>query len=267
MSEEKGHIKALQSHESHKPGKQEGCVTKCWQWNKEKYRSEGPAGHNWRENGVEYQSGNEKNWYNLDFSTEGPARARLERELKKGRISLRTKRMSPLKPQDREMWWLSTGKNFKGWRKPWDNQAHHVIPVESLHAAFSDEIEPGESALLLLQQAKYNVNAGVNVMLLPVQEAYARVFELPVHRGGHKSYSELVERQLDSLKNVIREAEAQDGDHPALSKDNFAGLKTELENFSLSMREVLREVGVVRAKANELREPDNFLSHSINIVD
>ncbi|RKH17815.1 hypothetical protein D7X74_11330 [Corallococcus sp. CA047B] len=278
----KDHIEELKSHESHKDGESEGCVTRC-KWEKETYANGGfrwkcaVPGHDHRENGLKYHLANDSAWYNLDFSIEGPARARFLRERKFGTLVLKAKKPDPSHPRAKATWWMKgSGGNFKSKSKPWAFNAHHIIPMGSLHNAFF-KLDDGAGKLLLLQQAKYNINRGLNIIFLPVTEVYARLYELPAHlsaptangksSNNHDAYNRLVETQLDTITDFLREADAQGEDHPALTPENLAGLKTELDNFSLRMRESLRHLGGARSKANELRESGDFLSHSIDLVD
>jgi hypothetical protein len=276
------HIEELKAHESHKGGENEGCVTRC-RWKKVVfpnggYRyvhdSEAFPGHSHLKNGLDYHLANESSWYNLDFSTEGPPRARFDREVKHGTLVLTQGKPDPRNHRARMTWWMKgTGGNFRSVSKPWMFNAHHIIPMASLHNAFF-KLQDGADKLALLQQAKYNINRGLNIIFLPVTQVYARLYELPAHlsatsekSSNHKAYNDLVETQLDSITNTLNKADAQGEDHPALTPENLAGLKTDLENFSLSMREDLRDLGIARAKANQLREPGNFISQSLDIID
>ncbi|WP_164012407.1 AHH domain-containing protein [Pyxidicoccus trucidator] len=286
MSEEKSkkdHIEELKGPDKHKPGLNEGCVTRCT-WEKQMYPNGGYRmvcsfeGHDHRKNGLDYHLANDTAWYNLDFSIEGPAQSRFEREFRSANLLLNPKKPDPRRARAKATWWMKgTGGNFRSKSKPWSFNAHHIIPIGSLHNAFF-KLDDGPGKLLLLQHAaKYNVNHGLNIIFLPVTEVYARLYELPAHlsaptakgkqSNNHDAYNRLVEGRLDTIMDPIREAEAQGEDHPALTEENVGGLKTELEDFSKVMRESLRDLGVARSKANQLREPGNFLSHSLDILE
>lgn len=276
------HIEELKAHESHKGGENEGCVTRC-RWKEQVFPNGGRRyvhdtaafpGHSHLKNGLAYHLANDSAWYNLDFSTEGSARARFDREFKHGALELRAGAPDPRNHRARTTWWMKgTGGNFGRVSKPWKFNAHHIIPVASLHNAFFKQ-KDGADKLALLQQAKYNLNRGLNIIFLPMTEVYARLYELPAHlraksanSSNHTAYNNLVETQLDSITDVLNKSDAQGEDHPALTPANLEGLKTDLEKFSLSMREDLREVGIARSKANQLREPGDFISQSLDIID
>ncbi|MFY0529568.1 hypothetical protein ACN28I_42510 [Archangium gephyra] len=160
--------KSCKSDVTHVDGEGEGCVTRC-KWKKE-VASNGWTrmvceftGHDHRKNGRNFHVANDLSWYNLDFSVEGSARARLERELKRGFIVLKARKPDPRNSRAKQTWWMTRSGNFKSQSKPWSFNAHHLIPIGSLHSAFSIGKESGKSDLLLLQKAKYNINAGVNL--------------------------------------------------------------------------------------------------------
>ena len=242
------HLSAIMAADSHKHGEHEGCVTRCI-WDK----AQPPTwrrkcvfkGHNHRENGVKYQLANEADWYSLDFRDKnGAPRKRLNQQFSDAQLGRRKTVNNPTISKD--CWWMSNyGVNFRTSSRPWENDAHHLIPIESLATFFGDK-------LLVLQAAKYNINTGVNIMMLPTQEKYGRIYQLPIHPSNHPDYNEAVKRQLKGIKNNLNKRAEASGGHPDLSDATASAWKEELNNFSLDVRPRIREKAVESFQSNLL---------------
>jgi hypothetical protein len=242
------HVRKLKKTKNyHQPGKENGCVTRCnwkrisaWRWRCM------VTGHDHVENSREYSIANEKDWYDLDFSVPGAARDRLDREVGRKEIYFRGLKKDPRKAQHKNAWWLTTGSNFQRTDKPWRFNAHHIIAVGSLHTYFLYE------ELRLLQQGKYNLHRGVNILMLPQADTYGRLYQLPTHPAGdsHKNYNSMVSSKLDSIKDKFDQQRAQagqTGEHPRLTEDNVGNWGAELESFSKRVRGILRRLAVIKS--------------------
>ncbi|CAM4049562.1 hypothetical protein G4177_21785 [Corallococcus sp. ZKHCc1 1396] len=222
------HLEATRSHELHVEGEANGCLLRCFKYGKDDPK--GTKGHSHRVNGRIYQEQAENSRYNLDFTT-GENRQLLERifgergpECVGGDPRLRA-----------EAWHMGDGANFCHARAPWPNVGHHVVPINTIGKVFA---EPSELNLLL--QAKYNVNRGVNIVLLPYSHAFGQAMRLPVHRGGHPSYDAQIETKLRSIHQKIKKAkDPQRAEHPELPKENVPGITADIENFAKQLRRFL----------------------------
>lgn len=245
------HLMALEADVNHVKGEANGCVTNCVyvtvkEGKKEKYVCQFD-GHDYRENGYEYTIGkdDEKSWYNIDLTT-GPKLALFVNLYGGGKHPSPYKKKSPT--DEKELWWIggSSGQcsssNYKNSYWPWPNEAHHIIPVlEGLHKRFElDELR-------LLLEAKYNVNRGPNIIILPCRKRLATLYELPSH-WYHSTYSMNVRKKLKSIKQTLAQAQSDDEEgHPEVTKENKENVAKELESFSEDMRKQIRNYGVKNA--------------------
>jgi hypothetical protein len=236
---EKGrHLAALVLSKTHQPGEENGCVTRCLRSGR-KYE-----GHDYRKNGFNYQLKNESEWYNLDFHVKGSeARKRLENEATRldwGKLS------NPM--SNSHAWDMKEGgQNFRSGGYPWGkygNAAHHIVPVGSLYDAFQQDLR-------ILQRAKYNINKGINIIILPTRGPYDKIYQLPTHLGKHKTYSNAVHLRLRGMKEALSRAKSRPGGHPELAEKTAENWKSQLEQFSLTMRRAMRKAAIVKAQAGQ----------------
>lgn len=237
----KDHIAELTAAESHQPGEQNGCVTRCVYEERNGRQVCAFAGHNHKENGFNYQLAAESDWYNLDLFNPGEAQDRFKQIFTK---TFKQAWRDPLKVD--MVWHMGAGPyaalNFIGsdwW--PWTNNAHHIVSVDDvLSKCLTVE------QLKVLQQGKYNVHKGVNVIYLPKSSRHGRLYFLLKHPKYHSTYSADVRRQVDAIVRRIEEAadkEKEDG-HPEVNPDNVPKLGEQLDAFSARMRKDLREAGI-----------------------
>jgi hypothetical protein len=213
------HLEKTRDHKLHVEGEENGCLLRCFAYGKDDPK--GTKGHSHRLNGRIYQEKNEHSRYNLDF-TSGENRARLESIF--GRDGPRCDGGDPRHRTD-----------ACHYRAPWPNVAHHVVPINVIGKVF-----PKLEELELLLFAKYNVNRGLNVVILPYGHEYARAMQLPVHRGSHPAYDTQVEKMLSRIRKRIKKAEAPEREgHPELTKENVPGIVSDIEGFATRLRKVL----------------------------
>ncbi len=222
------HLEKTRDHKDHVPGEENGCLIRCFKYGKDDRK--GKKGHSYRHNGRVYQEANESSYYNLDFTSE-ENKKRLERIFGKKKI-----KCAGGDPRDRQdAWHMKTGANYCHYKTPWHNVGHHVIPINTIGKVF-----PKTEELELLLSAKYNVNRGINIIILPSQYKFAEAMQLPTHPGGHPSYDSQVETMLNSIRQRVKKAEDPERkDHPELTPENVPGITRDIEAFAKRLRKVV----------------------------
>lgn len=120
---------------------------------------------------------------------------------------------------------IPLGKNFTGGFWPYWNNAHHMIPKDTLNARIAAAHNDPKIVNLIragLLKAKYNVNHYVNMILLPMDKEVGFLLKLPRHlsleqgstefddnpKFDHTVYNAKVVTRLKSImKNFAEEAE------------------------------------------------------------
>lgn len=186
------HISKLKPKASHK----KGCVTKHEGGFKDDrcaYRYQG------------YQktvsTAKKKRLYELDF-TRDPHKSRLPKrmlkELKLGHARKKSNFRLPVNPSksDKKRAWCFDGDNFKVAYKPYNHNYHHILPFDALKQLNWTELN-------LLQQSGYNVNDGINLIILPCTAAYAYAVMLPAHPYNHPKYNKDVKTIINEIKKDV----------------------------------------------------------------
>lgn len=240
------HMKnALQVSETHQPGEENGCVTKCLYTATATSKAGKPSkfvceyeGHGYIDNGWSYTVANNKAWYNIDF-TQQPHKDEFFAIL--GKKKRKQVWRDPTRTQG--AWFIGDGpygtvnyKSGKYW--PFSNEGHHIVPTGALFDAFADNIDHLE----MLQKGKYNINRGVNIIFLPKREPHGRLLKLLCHPDNHPSYSKKVKNEINKLKDELAES-AEEEEHPELKEEDAPKLGQELEAFSKRMRVELKKQG------------------------
>lgn len=246
------HFEALSKDKSHVAGEDNGCVTRCVYEEKNGKRECQFAGHDYKTNGFNYQKDcDEANWYNLPIHEEGSdARKRFDAVFT---TAFKQAWRDPSKKA--EAWYMGGGPyghiNFvASGRWPWSNNAHHLIPVDDVLSKVLDFDQ-----LKLLQQAKYNVNKGINIIYLPNSTRHATLFQLLKHPRYHSTYSKDVRTRVTSIRNQLCEGADEDEDgHPQLNEKTVGKLGEQLHAFSGRLRKQIRAAGIKSpgAHLNEL---------------
>ncbi|MBM7115812.1 AHH domain-containing protein [Archangium primigenium] len=236
------HFEALTTHESHVHGEDNGCVTKCVYKKENKKWKCAFTGHNYRENGFNYQKNcDEVNWYNLPIHQEGSdARRRFDDIFT---TAFKQAWRDPSKKAN--AWYMGDGPyghiNFvaSGWW-PWRNNAHHLIPVDDALSKVLDL-----SKRILLQQAKYNVNKGINIIILPTSARHAKLFQLLKHPCYHRTYSMEVRNRMIAIRDCLNEAADEDkAGHPQINEQTLGKFGEQLHALSGRLRKQIREAGI-----------------------
>ena len=94
--------------------------------------------------------------------------------------------------------------NYEVGRKPYRNQAHHVVPTE----VFYDDKWTAKHLRVVLQ-SKYNINNTDNIIYLPQCEGetwMCHINKLPDHSRRHNKYNERVVGEVDAVFDMVEEA-------------------------------------------------------------
>lgn len=89
--------------------------------------------------------------------------------------------------------------NFTHYRVPYYHQAHHLLPQE-----FWKKMTPEQKKIL--RQLKYSINNGENIIFLPSCDRGRTIHKLPLHKGPHLQYNELVIDDAKEVKEDIQKA-------------------------------------------------------------
>lgn len=80
--------------------------------------------------------------------------------------------------------WAFSGQNYTVAKEPFPHQYHHIMPSGVLLGELENE------ELTILQASRYNINEGINLIILPVIEKHAKKLMLPIHSGSHPKYND-----------------------------------------------------------------------------
>jgi hypothetical protein len=117
--------------------------------------------------------------------------------------------------ESKTAWTFSEDDNYKTAYVPYVHNFHHIMPDIALRKALA----PDE--LLLLQQAKYNINGKKNLIILPSLEAYAYALKLPSHYSNHIPYNDRITEELDSFRSKVeKNSEVDKNGKHKLSDEN-----------------------------------------------
>ncbi|WNG13779.1 AHH domain-containing protein [Cystobacter fuscus] len=125
---------------------------------------------------------------------------------------------------NREAWCFGkgeNGQNYKVGHLPFGNEYHHIMPQE----AISEKLT--ESEAQVLQAAGYNINAGKNIIILPITSDVAYALMLPKHKGWHRTYNKECINLLISYKQSLSEGEEEH----EITEENVTGIRTNIETW------------------------------------
>jgi len=106
------------------------------------------------------------------------------------------------------------GRNYKSANRPFVHMYHHMVPWEVM----SETFELRE--LRLFQAAGYNLNEGINLIILPCTERPALILGLFTHPNDHPDYTIAL---IDMLRNVKSKIKPKKQKH--LNDEQVDGLK------------------------------------------
>jgi len=242
------HNEAQELEETHLPkatkeASGKGCVYKCYQT-----KWAASAHGSYRYQGWERAKDDKSELYNVDF-TDAANKSRLPAKathltltknlytqvkyVKKGGIEVTHDVSDPR--DDKKAWWVGEHQNFekKAWW-PYKHNYHHIMPVTSLSKAL-----PLASDRAALQKTGYNVNAGGNVILLPMETIPADALRLPDHPYGHPAYNDDCQAEVVRLVKKVKKARKSH----KMDDGFFNQLKSELEDWSKDEFDVIVDWG------------------------
>jgi hypothetical protein len=207
------HVDDLQADVSHGEGEGKGCVTKCvgskWKKDHGSYRYQGYEAHNVPAKKLRYEP-------DLTRLAEvgNPTK---ERVLGGNKDDRRT----PSNPQKKAgAWNFGFSNNFKNANRPYAHNYHHMVPWE----AMSEGLNQLERKAL--QQAGYNLNAGINMIILPCFKRVGLILRMFTHPNDHPAYNVAVARAINQVKFEITGDERQH-----LKPEELPDLKDALESW------------------------------------
>lgn len=208
------HIVDLQNDSSHLQGNarggKKGCVTKCLGSKFKKHHG------SYRRNGYDEHKNDPVKSTRYEPIAERveafPPIPEQQRGLKKGQLR------KPTLPRGQHGRWLFTGKHFKSANLPFTHMHHHMIPWELM----SDTFKPPE--LKLFQLCEYNLNEGINLIILPCTEQIGALIGMYTHPSNHHSYTlDLVDQLIGLKYNMTGDEERH------LREEEVSQLKSRLE--------------------------------------
>jgi hypothetical protein len=232
------HKKKLTPKKSH----EEGCVTK----HEDKFTDDRCA---YRYQGYKRIKATRRKHklYKIDFTKKKNAKRlpRLYREKKIGPFPKKKASSwftAPDPRVDKKAWWLTTGINYQDANVPYTHNYHHILPFEAIKRLTYDELD-------LVQAAGYNLNAGVNLIILPCLDEYGRAMMLPAHPYNHGEYNKDVKKLLNTIRQDLS---AKTKGHK-LTKKNASKFRTKIENWEKNEFWVLVDFG--RSEVDEVEYP------------
>src|SRR5205823_4126093 len=116
--------------------------------------------------------------------------------------------------------WSFKGDNFIIGYKPYNHNAHHILPFESMAQLSYDELK-------LVQASGYNLNDKLNMIILPCNAEYGYALQLPHHPTSHDKYSKAVKQMIAKLKKKLSQKKKKHD----LTKKNAGDFKSDLETW------------------------------------
>ncbi|NPC86927.1 hypothetical protein HPC49_53190, partial [Pyxidicoccus fallax] len=136
------------------------------------------------------------------------------------------------------------GRQGYGAWYPYHHEHHHLVPQGAVHEYLIGRDEKAERRLRLVLAAKWNINRGDNLVLLPKEVFVAEIVGLPAHcpwgLREHPEYSASMRDALRRANRALNAAMDAQGD----CQDALRKLKETLEATS---RYVLAEIQKMRA--------------------
>lgn len=241
-AEKNRHLAKLKTKDTHQPGEDNGCVTRCvWEQGGRPPNFRPRClfdGHNHKENAIKYHVANDQSWFNLSFDRAGSrARKRLDAQAKAIHLSRRADKNNPIVTPGAWDMGMSGANFWSSSKTPWHHEAHHIIPTDVLYQAFKEDLS-------LLQQLKYNINKGVNIIVLPRRLAFGRIYLLPAHNNSHAGYSVDVENRVKRVRSAASKQQEKKEGHPDVSDAPNNSWKSQLEDHSKQLRKTIRRAGI-----------------------
>jgi hypothetical protein len=154
-------------------------------------------------------------------------------------------RTDPSDPANRGAWEIGNPaypKNFTKGHIPYNHDYHHIMPMDCI-------LSLGTANLKLLMEEEYNLNAGINLIILPKTEYFARQVQLPYHCDDHPEYLEAVKKEIEKVRRKMVRAKK------VHRKEQVKKVKDALERWEKRMFTKIKELGVAEVARNK-KAPD-----------
>jgi hypothetical protein len=202
------HIEDLQADKSH----DHGCVTKCVGSAFKKHHG------SYRRNGYDEHKGNpakEGRYAPIPERVEEfPPTLEQKLGAKKG------VKQKPKLPRNGKNLWNFTGKNFVSANTPFTHMYHHMVPWEVMSETFKF------NELRLFQLKKYNLNQGINLIILPCGKRIGILIGMYSHPNDHPKYTLDLIDQLTAIRDNIKGDQSKH-----LKKTEVGEIKSQLESW------------------------------------
>lgn len=245
MALSSSHVASLKDDEYHDPG----CVFKCVP-SKRAFSDKGHGAY--RRNGFQEIRGNQKKRATYEFAgikhriaIFGPP----EPEKASGTGQLRT----PNNPATDQGSWDFVGENFQKGYQPYNHDYHHMMPWDTLKQALSS------TQARMLMKAKYNLNAGINLIILPKSSKIGKILGLFSHPNNHPGYNESLAGMLDELCDMLSSDPAECN----IEDQDLTAVKNRLEAWEKrEFFEIVRAGNSARGAHVDTHKPSPLLSGS-----
>lgn len=127
-------------------------------------------------------------------------------------------RLKPKLPVGNQGLWNFTGKNFKNANTPFPHMYHHIVPWEVVSETFA------ANELKLLQRSGYNLNDGINLIVLPCSVRIGGLIGMYSHPNDHPTYTLKLIEQMTNLRSVMT---GEEEEH--LKKEETKAIKNGLD--------------------------------------
>lgn len=247
----KEHYKRMKDPEYHKNG---GCVCR----HVSHFDDKDPCSH--RGQGYLTSVESRKSLYNSydpKAAKDLPTRKLKSWRSKKGKLKhFRYQVKNPLK--DPTCWHIGGIRNFKrNMKVPYLHNYHHIITNGELNDKLNIETKDDEyeNILIHLMAVQYNINKGVNVVILPKEQKIGRIIQLPTHcpnrARSHPKYSTYVGEQLESMaEDITGEFEKMNCEEKLLAIEK---LRDSLERLSERLLSEIVKLGKSVSRAGRIK--------------
>lgn len=154
-------------------------------------------------------------------------------------------RVDPSTEDNKGVWDIGNAlyaRNFQVGHTPYNHDYHHIMPMDCI-------LSLGDANLKLLMQEEYNLNEGINLIILPKTEYFARMVELPYHCDDHPEYLKAVKKKLSKVRRKMTIA------RKAHRKDQPKKVKDAIIRWEKRMFTRIRDLGVQQVAKNK-KAPD-----------
>lgn len=123
--------------------------------------------------------------------------------------------------------WKKKQEGYGAWY-PYHHQYHHMLPESALHKYLIGNDDKVKRRVEIVCASKWNINKGLNIVLLPQEIAVSKIVGLPAHcpwgARSHPTYSRSIQETLKKAKMQLDKAmktkDCEDAEEVAFQLDN-----------------------------------------------